>query len=272
MNNQTSNVSFPDGDLILRSSDNVEFRVDSLVLRRCSTFFNDLSALPRTANALTQAPLKLDMSESGTTLNAVLRAAYSLIPPPELKTHKEGLDFMIAIDKLQMSNYTIERVIDIFLSGLHALRAWALAVRFRRAEARMRACRQVITGGLNVFSSMEEIQELDTVSARAVARLEKIGANATKLAQEIAGKTDWSCGSWIHGGFSDFTITQLKEWRKDPWKGEQITSNIIAGMNRAGVCSDCIRAFVSYQTTALPKIDKILDSAVREEAEAATHI
>ncbi|KAF8305967.1 hypothetical protein DL93DRAFT_290243, partial [Clavulina sp. PMI_390] len=124
MSNQASSISFPDGDLILRSSDNVEFRVDSVVLRRCSTFFNDLSALPSAADAPTQnshhAPRELRMNETSATLDAIIRAVYSVTPLPKLKTREEGVDFMIAVEKLQMSNHTIGHIIDMFLSDLDA--------------------------------------------------------------------------------------------------------------------------------------------------------
>ncbi|KAF8305965.1 hypothetical protein DL93DRAFT_289899 [Clavulina sp. PMI_390] len=268
MSTESSIVSFTDGDLVLHSSDGVEFRVDFVVLRRCSTFFNDLSVLPSAADAPTpssqHAPRELRMNETSITLNAIIRAVYSLAALPELKTREEGIDFMIAVEKLQMSNHTIGHIIDMFLSDLDALRAWALAVRFNRDEARMKACRSIIMSGPGIFSSTEEIEDLDSISARALARLQRTVAEATTSAQAIAGQTNWMCGA--HHELSTYTKKYLDDWHKDPWNGERYTSTILAGMHRAEVCGDCTRGFVSYQESALPDVSKILDEAARKEA------
>ncbi|KAF8305968.1 hypothetical protein DL93DRAFT_290145 [Clavulina sp. PMI_390] len=280
MSTQSSIVSFADGDIVLHSTDDLEFRVDSVVLRRCSNFFDDLTTLPFPPEALTSSNnvdsperlRELRMTEDSATLNAILRAIYSLTPIPKLESLEEGIKFMTAVDKLQMSNYTIDRVVELFLSTLHPLRAWALAVRFKRNDERKNACRRVITSGLGIFSSAEGMPELDVISARAVARLQRIAEQAVGSAKALAGKTHWvSKGPlcWAHGGISDFTKMQLEEWQEDPWKGEQYTSNVLAGMRRNQVCEACHRGFISYQKDALPRIGKILDGAVQEEVQGA---
>lgn len=53
-------LSFPDGDVVLQSADGVDFRLDSVILRRASPFFATMLALPQkdTLNpiAMTERP------------------------------------------------------------------------------------------------------------------------------------------------------------------------------------------------------------------------
>ena len=47
-----SPFSFPAGDVFLRSADNVNFRVHTILLSLASPFFHDMFSLPQTSNEL----------------------------------------------------------------------------------------------------------------------------------------------------------------------------------------------------------------------------
>ena len=66
----------PDADIILRSSDNVDFRMYKLDLRRCSPFFAAMFTLPQPLSSAEQSedgiPV-IPMSESAVLLRILLR-------------------------------------------------------------------------------------------------------------------------------------------------------------------------------------------------------
>ncbi|OJT07425.1 hypothetical protein TRAPUB_1745 [Trametes pubescens] len=62
----------PDADVVLRSCDNVDFRLDKCILRRQSTFFRDMFTLPSQGNE----PQIVPVSESATTLEDLLPFLY----------------------------------------------------------------------------------------------------------------------------------------------------------------------------------------------------
>jgi len=85
-----STASFPfdatsDGDVLLRSSDGVQFRVHRIILATSSHFFKDMFSLPQqpTLDGL-EALSTVPFTEASDTLDSLLRAIYP-VDEPDLK-------------------------------------------------------------------------------------------------------------------------------------------------------------------------------------------
>ncbi|KAI0820765.1 hypothetical protein BC628DRAFT_1395248 [Trametes gibbosa] len=71
-----------DADLIVRSSDKVDFRVHRLILSLASSLFSSMLSLPQPPGTVPEKPV-VDVLEDGTVMDAFLRVLYP-IPDPEV--------------------------------------------------------------------------------------------------------------------------------------------------------------------------------------------
>ncbi|KAJ8489245.1 hypothetical protein ONZ45_g13651 [Pleurotus djamor] len=99
----TSPLNRQDADMILRSSDGVEFRVHKVILSIASPFFNDMFSMPQPKSSLGR---KLDLEivpfdEDSGTLDLVLRYCYPIHDP--VVPHSDVLlKVLRAVDKYQV--------------------------------------------------------------------------------------------------------------------------------------------------------------------------
>lgn len=217
----TSFISFPDGDMLLRSSDGVEFRVDSIILRRASGFFRDLAKLPQTKDTSEELEA-IDMEESADVLNIILRLLYPMgLVPPTIATHKQGEAILRAVDKLEIISHAVNEAITQHLVTLTPLRAWAIAVRFQHPEARKAAVARFVLEEPHPTNRYPDIAELDGVSARALAKLFRTRETAIHDAKEFLSGLFWCCAAhsdddWASDHMSDivnspFDLTKISE-------------------------------------------------------------
>jgi len=84
MSSITYNFDAADADLILLSSDNVEFRVHRCILGAASLFFTDMFSLPQPSITISDdGPIPVvPVSELRQTLDSVLRFVYPIQDPP----------------------------------------------------------------------------------------------------------------------------------------------------------------------------------------------
>ncbi|KAF4571088.1 hypothetical protein EYR36_001641 [Pleurotus pulmonarius] len=102
-------------DVILRSSDGLEFHAHKLVLSLASPFFKDMFTLPRRRDAEvqeTEEDSAVDMEESSGVLDWLLRFCYPVDEPP-LDDVKLALDLLSATIKYDMDGPTsrVKRII-----------------------------------------------------------------------------------------------------------------------------------------------------------------
>ncbi|KAK7688286.1 hypothetical protein QCA50_008656 [Cerrena zonata] len=71
-----------DADIILRSSDKVDFYVHKLLLRMASSFFADMFIVAASTPGQGASPPIVDIAESSSTMNSILRVCY---PVDEVK-------------------------------------------------------------------------------------------------------------------------------------------------------------------------------------------
>ena len=156
---------FPDGDIILRSSDEVVFKVHKLILRLASPFFHDMFTLPQSSSEIQT----VQMEESGFILEMLLGWIY----PQELCHHQaiglqDGLTLLSTARKweLKKPQDVVVTTLEGILKKEDALRAWAIAIQFCLDAARIDATKRFIC---NPKQSMPD--ELSNVSAMEYAKL-----------------------------------------------------------------------------------------------------
>ncbi|KAH0836778.1 hypothetical protein J3R83DRAFT_8528 [Lanmaoa asiatica] len=142
-------------DIILRSSDNTEFRVFKLFLSLASPFFETLFELPQPAETSGDQETKDDLAvipvaENSKTLDTLLRFCYpcTLAEDPKLEVFKDVVDILEAARKYSLD--TIERKVRQALSNpeiltAEPLRCFAIAHRGRAREETLLAAKYTLT-------------------------------------------------------------------------------------------------------------------------------
>ncbi|KAI6149877.1 hypothetical protein BKA82DRAFT_997791 [Pisolithus tinctorius] len=132
-------------DVILRSSDGVDFRVFKLFLSLASPFFETLFDLPQPSEETSTDVVIRDglpvvpVSEDGRTLNSLLRFCYpcTLAEDPKLEDFREVVDVLEAVKKYSLDG--IERTVckSLFnpqILEVNSLRCFAIACRSRMQD------------------------------------------------------------------------------------------------------------------------------------------
>lgn len=184
-------LSFPDGDTILRSSDKIDFRVDLVLLRRASSFFDDLARLPQPPTANSETALEpIQMEETADVLNIILRHLYPVVPAA-ITTSAQAELLLRAVNKLNLSIYSLDHALDAHLASLPPLRAWAIAIRYHRATARREAVARYLESEEQPLEHF--LVELDFVSAKDLAMLLGIKKQAIADAKKELPYLRWLC-------------------------------------------------------------------------------
>ncbi|KAJ8518354.1 hypothetical protein ONZ45_g4573 [Pleurotus djamor] len=126
----------PDADVILRSSDGIDFQVHKIILSIASPFFSDLFTLPQPQSLDGQAPLPIvPFDEDSATLVILLHCCYPADDPTV--TDAETLNKVLkAADKYQIDralNYLQSAYIHICTEEISKkpIQAYALACQYK---------------------------------------------------------------------------------------------------------------------------------------------
>lgn len=153
-------------DIILRSSDNVHFRVFKLFLSLASPFFETLFEIPQPAEENEDQEVKdglavVTVTEDSKTLDALLRFCYpcTLADDPSLEVLKDAVDVLEAARKYSLD--AIEKKARQAISHpkileVEPLRCFAIAHRGRLQEETLLAAKYTLTQPL-IPSWFEEI-------------------------------------------------------------------------------------------------------------------
>lgn len=240
-----SYITFPDGDMRLRSCDGVDFRVDSVILRRASGFFRDLARLPEAKDT----EEVIAMEESADVLNILLRLLYPMgLAAPTVSTHKQGEELLRAVDKLDIVSHAVNQAITQHLSTLVPLRAWAIAVRFQYAEARKAAVARFMLEKPHPTNRYPDIAELDGVSARALAKLYRVRETAIHDVKEFLSELFWCCAAHSN---SDWASDHMSEITVSPFDLSKISESAFEDVLHlhADDCTMCWQRFNGAKST-----------------------
>lgn len=166
--------TYADADVILRSSDGVEFKTHKCILSIASPFFKDLFSLPQidtsivTASSLPSSALPvIDVTEAARTVCDLLRLLYP-IPDPDLDSINEVAALMATAQKYQMKeaeSISQDRMMSFALSD--PVRAYALGCHYKMSEIAQAAARACC----NLPLPREPIEELRLITAMEFCRL-----------------------------------------------------------------------------------------------------
>ncbi|KZT05060.1 uncharacterized protein LAESUDRAFT_656504, partial [Laetiporus sulphureus 93-53] len=165
-----------DADVILSSSDGLDFYAHKSILCFASAFFTDMFSLPQPlpadSNSL-HASSHIDITEGSSTLACLLRQCYS-IEDPVLKDLEEVKSFLLAALKYQMHEAISwgESCLTGFVAKF-PLRIYAIACSLKLEGAAASATHDSSSlSGTDVMSTLEEdVPEMETLSAGAYHRL-----------------------------------------------------------------------------------------------------
>ena len=163
-------------DIILRSSDNIDFRVFKLFLSLASPFFETLFNIPQPAQAGEDQEIKdglvvVAVTEDSKTLDALLRFCYpcTLAEDPIIEELKDAMDVLEAASKYSLD--VIERkarqaMTNPNILAAEPLRCFVLAHRGRLREETLLAAKSTLTQPLipSWFQEMELITATDLLS------------------------------------------------------------------------------------------------------------
>jgi len=199
-----SNPRDPDADIILRSSDGVQFRVRKSLLSQASPVFSDMFSVPQPNSSLdSDAPV--DLSESSKTIKLTLVLADS--PPTSLliDSLSDIANLLQAADK-----YDIKTIRDHSIYSLNQpkflekepLRVYAIASRYGAHDAAALAARHTLRYSL---VHAEYFPELEMVDGGTIYRILGYRNQCTAAALEVATKH-----TWIRNLYVFFNCPQVK--------------------------------------------------------------
>lgn len=260
-------LSFPDGDLVLRSIDNIDFRIHSAILRVASGFFSDMSQLPQSSDSTPKAEF-LRMEETSDILDIVLRLLYPTRDAPSLiRIRERGEAFLQAVNRLQISAHPVDATINAYFKSVEPLRAWALAIRFGYTEARQAAVHQFIYETRDHFSI--DIPELTHISARDLVNLIRIKQETMSAARDELARLEWTCLAHRTERWCTTQRAMIEKAPFDPYHHSEPTLLDLLNRNH---CKQCSKLFYGApaamrRNTIREKVLEILKEGVDAESE-----
>lgn len=190
-----------DADLIIRSSDGVDFRVHRIILSLSSYFFADMLALPQPSGTASIPIVDVtEDSHSCHTFDMFLRFSYPIIDP-EVKSLLELRKVLTAAVKYDAA-IVVHAMKKIMVSppslNKEPLRVYAIACIFGLEEEAQIAADYAVTTHTS-GSWVEEYEELDEISAGAYYRLLKLRRRGPRTTK--SGKKGNSGGTPIFNHF-----------------------------------------------------------------------
>ncbi|KAJ7230041.1 hypothetical protein GGX14DRAFT_409879 [Mycena pura] len=156
----------PTADIILRSSDNIEFRAHRIVLSLASPVFRDMFSLPQGDAESDEKAAEVQMAETGAVLERMLRFWYPGAEPivGTLSELRETLELLIQKYDMQSAAVFGKQYLRGFLDT-EPLGTFAVAARFGWKDLTLLAARECLKLPLR-NSAYTPPNEFDCVSAK----------------------------------------------------------------------------------------------------------
>lgn len=164
-----------DGDLIIRSSDGVDFRVHSLLLRLGSDVFDSMLSVPQpTASSAAEVPT-VDLVESAEIIDTFLRWIYPIRDKPTINSLDELAALLPSAIKYEIHPALVALyscwAVPLAPSVLEdPLRAYAIAVKYGLLDQARAVARLVIVQNLKLLE-VEPKHELREITWPTMKRL-----------------------------------------------------------------------------------------------------
>ncbi|KZT64995.1 hypothetical protein DAEQUDRAFT_814611 [Daedalea quercina L-15889] len=258
----------PTADLILRSSDRMNFRVRKAILAEASPVFEDMFTfpLPQSPDEPAGSPPVVDMAEDGHTLEGLLSLCYPIRKMP-IQSLEEATILLDAARKYSMDGaltFLGDRLIDFAKAG--PVRVYALATRYQLQEEVVRAAAKAF---LNIYihnAHLKSLEDLNHISASAYLRLLDYRDRCAAAAVRVFDTYTWidssrwcwlscgssGCASGCAGPFKDGRHSRLAAWWEKMMSycrklvlanpcGEALASRscTAVALAEAGKCNNC---------------------------------
>ncbi|KAF8310313.1 hypothetical protein DL93DRAFT_2230402 [Clavulina sp. PMI_390] len=195
--NEDPLITFPDGDIIIKSSDGVAFRLDSLILRRSSPVFAAMfspSTLQPTSTGYVINEW-IDLPESSDVLDTVFKCIYPPNTLPYIASTDFSLDLWRAIVKYELGNQSLVGEVDYYLTNLNPpLEAWAISVRAEHEGMRASAASRFLRKNDDFLDEKFEMFEgIDVITVLTLQRLRRDVHTHMSVVLEATNNTFWYC-------------------------------------------------------------------------------
>lgn len=186
---RSKRLTFPDGDVVVRSVDGVKFCLHAMFLSRASPYFRD---------ALAESPANLTITETADTFNILLQYIYPTPQKSSINSIERATALLVGAAKLK-----IEVAIPAILTHLrkhledvqNPLRAWAIAVQCRYPAGQRDSIRRLLLLDDNAAASfiLDEAEELKHVTGLHYRKLINWRGNAIASARATLHKVFEPC-------------------------------------------------------------------------------
>jgi hypothetical protein len=285
-------LNVPDADIILRSSDQVNFRVRKSLLAMSSPFFEDLLSLPQPPDGELADGLPLiQLSEDAGLLNSLISVLYP-IPPVIPGSYEEVFALLAACQKYDMTSIQSHIRAEIKLGtfpvpfGTEAFRGYAVASSMGLIPEMESAARLTLSYPMTFESLGEVLQSFsgralcDLVCYRKCCRNNLVSCldsffNARSRCQIWVGcqqGSSWGTPqnlnvptTWLHTFFTNKSI----ELKSGLTRAISSPSNILeeyltALKNHMQSCHNCFRVHIGEGQTFCGELKDELEQALNE--------
>ncbi|KAI6023345.1 hypothetical protein EDC04DRAFT_300466 [Pisolithus marmoratus] len=214
-------------DVILRSSDDVDYRVFKLFLSLASPFFETLFDLPQPSEEMsTDVEIKdglpdIPLSEDSKTLDPLLRFCYpcTLADDPALEDFRDVVNVLEAAKKYSLD--AIEKTVCKTLFNpkileVNSMRCFAIACRARMQDECVLAAKHTLREPLVPMW----FQEIELITSSELLSLLSYHKKCSNAVQVLQGDISW-------------ITVEYRQWNAAPW---------MVGMNPSGNYCGCTRS------------------------------
>ncbi|KAF8310312.1 hypothetical protein DL93DRAFT_2230401 [Clavulina sp. PMI_390] len=177
--------SLSDGDIVMKSSDGISFRLDSVYLCRSSAVFQTMLSLPVPIEEdHKNMPETIELAESAPVLDYVFRALYPFVPSRLIDSADHAVNILQALEKYEISIDAHTDMLSTYIGSVEPpIRAWALAVKAGGEAARAVAVRRFMeVSGDGLEAPVPELKVVDSWQLMHLLVLKK---QANTKAQEL---------------------------------------------------------------------------------------
>ncbi|KAF8310318.1 hypothetical protein DL93DRAFT_2230407 [Clavulina sp. PMI_390] len=263
------NLTLPDGDIVLKSSNGIDFCVHSAILRFASPMFSDMLVLSpndQSSNEKDEKIKPIEVAEDSTVLDIILRALYPIPGPIEFSSDVEAVHVLIALEKYQIACWPLADAAAKRVATINpSIRAWALAVMADSAEGRALAARRFICDSTTGLEG--NVSELRSIDAWRLVHLTQVKHEARSGARSVVSELMQHTYCTSHRE-SDF----MNRIRERPFDIKFLSEDSLKKTveTTPGFCSYCINVVRDVNSSAeretrRTKLQNLVDRAVRAE-------
>lgn len=201
-------IEIPKSDVILRSSDNVDFRFLKSLLSLSSSFFETMFSLPQSPEAQNGSEMKdglplIPIAETSSTLEKVLLFCLpvSVAGVPELETLEDVqavLEAAFKYDMKGLEKHVGKVLVDPRFGEKEPMRVLAIACRYRLDKEVHIAAKYTL--GIPILQG-SYVPELEHMSAGQLQRVQEYYRKCSEATQKVTTEFEWMKNSdftWFH--------------------------------------------------------------------------